>query len=365
MTYVLLLLGFVLLIGGADVMVRGASALAVRFGLSPVVVGLTVVAFGTSAPELAVSVGAARSDQAGLAIGNVIGSNIANVLLVLGMSAAVGGGLLVAQKLVRTDVPIMVVASGAVLLMSLDGSLSTIEGAALSLAIVLYVWWTVRGARAEPEAIDREYDEAFGHPTPHRLWWDLVQVVGGVALLVLGSNWLVSSASEIARSFGVSDLVIGLTVVAIGTSAPELATSILAALKGERDIAVGNVVGSNIFNLLSVLGLTALIAPGGLPVSDDALRLDLPFMVAVAIACLPVFFSGYEIKRWEGVLFTGYYAAYLTFLVLDAVDSTVRDPFAVMMAAFVVPLTVITLVVVAVRSWRAHGSAGPRPHTLQ
>lgn len=354
MTYVMLIAGFVLLVGGAEIMVRGASAVAVRFGLSPVVVGLTVVAFGTSAPELAVSVGASRSGQAGLAIGNVVGSNIANVLLVLGASAAVGGGLLVAQKIVRVDVPLMVAASVAVLIMSLDGNISTIEGAVLSLAIVGYVWWTVRGARADDNEIVAEYDEAYGHPVTRSVWLELAQIVGGIALLVLGSNWLVDSSSEIARSFGVSDLVIGLTVVAIGTSAPELATSIVAALKGERDIAVGNVVGSNLFNLMSVLGLTAFVAPGGLPVSDDALRLDMPFMVAVAIACLPVFFNGYELKRWEGVLFFGYYVAYLAFLVLDAIDSGLRDPFAVAMYAFVAPLTLITLAVIAVRSWQAH-----------
>jgi cation:H+ antiporter len=359
MTYALLILGFVLLVGGADVMVRGAGAVAVRFGLSPVVVGLTVVAFGTSAPELAVSVGAARSDQAGLAIGNVVGSNIANVLLVLGVSAAIGGGLLVAQKLVRIDVPLMVGASVLVLLMSLDGSLGRPEGAVLFACIVAYTWWTVRTARREGAEIESEYEEAFGQPNDAPVWIQLAQIVGGIALLVVGSGWLVDSASDIARDLGVSDLVIGLTVVAIGTSAPELATSVVAALKGERDIAVGNVVGSNLFNLLSVLGLTALLAPSGVAVSDDALRLDMPIMLAVAVACLPVFFNGYELKRWEGGLFAIYYVAYIAFLVLDAIDSGLRDPFAVVMLVFVAPLTLITLAVISVRSWRAHRSPAP------
>jgi cation:H+ antiporter len=151
----------------------------------------------------------------------------------------------------------------------------------------------------------------------------------------------------------VSDLVIGLTVVAIGTSAPELATSVVAALRGERDIAVGNVVGSNIFNILCVLGLTGIVAPSGLAVSDDALRLDLPIMLAVAIACLPVFFNGYELKRWEGAVFALYYVAYVTFLVLDQTGSGLRDPFAVAMVGFVLPLTALTLGVVAVRTFRA------------
>ncbi len=357
MTYLLLLLGFIALVGGAEVMVRGASAVAVRTGLSPVVVGLTVVAFGTSAPELAVSVGASRDGQAGLAIGNVVGSNIANVLLVLGVSAAVGGGLIVAQKIVRVDVPLMVLASVVVLAMSWNGNISTIEGVVLFLAIAIYVWWTVQGSRSDSPEVTAEYVEAFGgDDTPGPLWLELVQIIGGVALLVLGSQWLVGSASDIAESFGVSDLVVGLTVVAIGTSAPELATSIVAAVRGERDIAVGNVVGSNLFNLLSVLGLAAIVAPGGLPVSSDALRLDMPVMTVVALACLPVFFNGYQLKRWEGVLFSLYYLAYLAFLVLDQTGSGLRDPFAVVMGVFVLPLTAITLIVVAVRSWNARHS---------
>ncbi len=354
MTYVLLVVGFVALVGGAEVMVRGASSVAVRTGISPVVVGLTVVAFGTSAPELAVSVGGAFSDQAGLAVGNVVGSNIANILLVLGLSAAVGGSLVVAQQLVRVDVPIMIGATVVVVLMSLNNNIGTIEGFVLFASIIGYVWWTVRGSRAETDAdVAAEYDEAFGaaHETP--VWLDAARIVGGLGLLVIGSRWLVGSASEIAESFGVSDLVIGLTVVAFGTSAPELATSIIAAMRGERDIAVGNVVGSNIFNLLSVLGATAIVSPGGLAVSEDALRLDMPIMLAVAVACLPVFFNGYELKRWEGVVFAGYYLAYIVFLVLDATDSGLRDPFAVVMVGFVLPLTAITLGVVGWRAWTA------------
>ncbi|MFN7149948.1 MAG: sodium:calcium antiporter [Microthrixaceae bacterium] len=203
------------------------------------------------------------------------------------------------------------------------------------------------------QALQR-YQEAFGQPDAAPVWVHLTQIVGGIALLVIGSQWLVNSASEIARDLGVSDLVIGLTVVAVGTSAPELATSVIAALKGERDIAVGNVVGSNLFNLLSVLGLTAVIAPSGVAVSDDALRLDMPIMLAVAVACLPVFFNGYELKRWEGALFALYYVAYIAFVVLDAIDSGLRDPFAIVMLVFVAPLTLVTLAVISVRSWKAH-----------
>lgn len=353
MTYVLLLAGFVALVGGAEVLVRGASDIAVRFGLSPVVVGLTVVAFGTSAPELAVGVGSARRGQAGLAVGNVVGSNIANVLLVLGVAAAFGGGLVVAQKIVRIDVPLMVGASVVVLLLSLDERIGRFEGAVLLVGIVAYVTWTVHKARREVTGVADEYSRRFADDDRTPLWLELTQVVGGVVALVVGARWLVSSASTIAASLGVSDLVIGLTVVAVGTSAPELATSLVAARRGERDIAVGNAVGSNIFNLLCVLGVTALVAPGGLSVTPDALRLDMPVMVAVAVACLPVFFNGYALKRWEGSVFCAYYVAYLAFLVLDETGSGLRDPFAVVMGGFVVPLTVLTLGVVTWQAWQA------------
>ncbi len=359
MTFLQLMAGFVALVAGAEILVRGASAVAVRTGLSSVVVGLTVVAFGTSTPEMAVSIGAARDGQAGLAIGNVVGSNIANVLLVLGVSAAVGGGLMVAQKLVRIDVPLMVLASAVVLVLSLDGRLGRAEGALLFSAILAYTGWTVwaAGRGDDAQQVTAEYDEALDTAGTRSVWIDIASIAGGVGALVVGSRWLVGSASRIAESFGVSDLVIGLTVVALGTSAPELATSLVAAIRGERDIAVGNVVGSNLFNLLAVLGLTAIVAPGGLPVSDEALRLDLPIMLAVAVACLPVFFKGYELQRWEGTVFAAYYLAYVTFLVLDQTGSGLRDPFAVAMGAFVLPLTVLTLGVVAVRTLRSQRPA--------
>ncbi len=353
MTYVVLVLGLVALIVGAELLVRGASAVAVRTGLSPIVIGLTVVAFGTSTPELAVSVGAGRGDQAGLAIGNVVGSNIFNVLAVLGVSAFVGGGLVVAQKIVRTDVPLMILASLGLLALAADGSLGRVDGLLLLAAIVGYTTWTVRTARSDSAAIAEEYDEAFGSPPRRPLVADVGLIVGGIALLVLGSEWMVGSASDIAADFGISDLVIGLTIVAAGTSAPELATSVVAAIRGERDIAVGNVVGSNLFNILAVLGVSSLVAPGGLPVSDAALRSDLPIMVAVAIACLPVFFNGYAVKRWEGAVFALYYLAYVAFLILDQTGSPFRDDYTVAMLGFVLPLTAITLVVVTVRAVRA------------
>jgi cation:H+ antiporter len=353
-------IGIVALVAGAEGLVRGAARIAARTGLSSVVIGLTVVAFGTSTPELAVSASAVLNGSTDLAIGNVVGSNIANVLLILGLSALVGGGLVVAQRLVRIDVPIMIGASVLILLLSLDGTLGRIEGAALVGLILTYTVWTVRSARAESAAVTAEYDDALDPESLRRtpLMVDIAFVVVGVGLLIGGARWMVNSASTMAADLGASDLIIGLTIVAIGTSMPELATSVLAAIRGERDIAVGNAVGSNIFNLLAVLGVSAVLADGGIVVLETVQKFDLPVMTAVAVACLPVFLTGYLLSRWEGAVFVAYYVAYVTYLVLDATDATAFEPFRAAMVGFVVPLTLLTLGVVGFRSWRRRAEAG-------
>jgi cation:H+ antiporter len=349
------IMGIVVLIGGAELLVRGASRLAARTGISPIIIGLTVVAFGTSAPELAVSLQSAWDDKADLAIGNVVGSNIANVLLVLGLSAIFGGGLVVAQRIVRIDVPLMIAASVAVWLMALDGELTKLDGAILVAALVIYTTWTVIAARRSDPAMEAEYDEGlnFEKVRDSSVMVDVGLVIVGLVGLVLGARFLVSGASDIARDLGVSDLVIGLTVVAVGTSMPEIATSVLAAMRGERDLAVGNAVGSNLFNLMSVLGVTSLVSPTALAVSDGARSFDLPIMTAVAVACLPVFFNGYALKRWEGGIFIVYYAAYVGYLLLDATEHTVRDTYTDIMLLFVLPITVLTLAVIGYNAWRS------------
>jgi cation:H+ antiporter len=358
----LLIVGIAILVVGAELLVRGASRIATRTGISSIVIGLTVVAFGTSTPELAVSVSSSLDDKADLAIGNVVGSNIANILLVLGLAAAVGGGLTVAQRIVRLDVPVMIGVSVLVWLMAIDRRISTIDGIVLVVGLLAYTGWTLRQARRPDPVADAEYDQALDDiaetSTTGRtsVWIDLGLVVIGLAGLVIGARLLVDSASEIARGLGVPDLVIGLTVVAVGTSMPEIATSVVAAARGERDLAVGNAIGSNLFNLLCVLGLTAVVAPGGVPVSDGAVTFDIPVMTAVAIAALPIFFNGFALKRWEGIVFLAYYALYVTFLVLDATDHAARDGFAAAMTTFVLPLTAITLVVVGARASRARGT---------
>lgn len=351
--------GVAALVAGAEGLVRGAARLAARTGLSSVVIGLTVVAFGTSAPELAVSVGAGIRGEADLAVGNVVGSNIANVLLVLGLSAVVGGGLVVAQRIVRIDVPLMMILSIAVFALGLDGELARWEGSLFVLALVVYVTWTVVSTRRSGEAaVEDEYDEALADDTLHAstVWADLGFVLAGLVLLVVGSSALVEAATDIASALGVSELVIGLTVVAVGTSLPEIATSVLAAARGQRDLAVGNAVGSNLFNILAVLGITALVSPSSMAISDGAISLDIPVMIAVAIACLPIFWNGYALLRWEGWIFLTYYAAYVVWLVLDNGDHAVQEEYAVALLGFVIPLTVLTFVVLAVRERRADGS---------
>lgn len=345
MTALMLIAGLALLLVGAEVLIRGASRLALATGLSPLVVGLTVVAFGTSTPELAISLDAALRGSPDIAVGNVVGSNIANVLLILGLSAMVAP-LIVARQLIRLDVPVMVLVSGLVLFLAMDGRLARWEGLLLAGLGVLYTVALIRIGRRDGASLGDEVDD-----TPPGAWWlNALLILVGLALLILGARWLVEAAVTIATGLGVSELIIGLTVVAVGTSMPEIATSILATLRGQREIAVGNVIGSNVFNLLVVLGATAAFSPAGVGVSDAAIRFDLPVMTAVAIACLPIFFTGHCIRRWEGVLFLGYYVAYTAYLLLAAADHDALPAFSRVMMMFVIPLTAITLAVVTLRA---------------
>ena len=344
--------GLAALVVGADLLVRGASRLALSFGISPLVVGLTIVAFGTSAPEMAVSTGAVLNGQTGLAMGNVVGSNIFNVLFILGLSALIAP-LVVNIQLIRQEVPIMVGASLLLLALGLDGKLSMLDGGLLFTLLLGYTVFLVVQSRRETQAAQDEY-AAEVRPAEAGAWDDrlvvqLALIGAGLAALVFGSDFLVQASVNFAKALGVSDLVIGLTIVAAGTSMPEVATSLAAALKGERDIAVGNVVGSNLFNLLSIGGLAALVTPGGLEVAASLVRFDLPVMVAVAFACLPIFATGHRIARWEGALFVAYYAAYTTFLILAATRHAALPQFSAAMLGFVLPITVVTLAVLWMR----------------
>lgn len=348
-TILQLLAGIALLAGGAELLVRGASRLALSLGISPLVVGLTVVGYGTSAPELAVSLDAALTGRADIAMGNVVGSNIVNILLILGASA-VAAPLVISRRLVRVDVPLMIVVSLVALVMARDGRVSTVDGLILVAGAIAYSWYAISTSRKETKAA------ADGVVPVPRGWrpvaWDLCRVAAGIAILVFGADLLVESATLLAKSLGISDMIIGLTVVAVGTSLPELATSLVAALRGEREIAAGNVIGSNLFNLLFVLGAAAAIAPKGVAVAPAISAFDLPVMVAVAIACLPIFARGHVIARWEGAMFLFYFAAYFTYLALSSAKHDALPRFSGAMLFFVIPLTVATLAAVAIRSAR-------------
>ena len=357
---VLFVLGGILLVGGAELLVRGASRLAVAVGITPLVVGLTVVAFGTSAPEMAVTVGSAYAGQAEVALGNVVGSNIFNVLFILGISALIAP-LVVAQQLIRFDVPLLIGVSVVVLVLSLDGRIGRFDGAVLFAGIVAYTVFLVRKSHCEPPTVVDEYGDAFAVPAERiRPIVNVVLVLVGLGLLVVGARWLVEAAVAAATTLGVSELVIGLTIVAAGTSLPEVATSALATIRGERDIAVGNVIGSCLFNLLAVLGLGGLAAPAGIPVSQGALSFDIPVMIAVAIAALPIFFTGHTIARWEAAVFLGYYLAYTGYLILVAADHSLAPRPGAAIISFVTSLTVLTIVTTLVRQ-RCRSTTGLSP----
>ena len=347
----LFIAGLALLIVGAEVLVRGAARLARSLGISPIIIGLTVVAYCTSAPEMAVGLQASLGGEADIALGNVVGSNIFNVLFILGISALIVP-LIVHQRLIQLDVPLMIGLSAAVFLMALDGRIGRVDGLLLVLGGIAYTIFTVRASRQTEPDVQQEYEKEFDAGRQSSRVVDVLLIAGGLVMLVLGARWLVGGAVSLARVLGLSELIIGLTIIAAGTSLPEVATSVIASLRGERDIAVGNVVGSNIFNLLFVLGACGLASAQGIAVPTAALRLDLPVMLAVAFACLPIFFSGYRIARWEGALLFGYYVAYTIYLVLDAVGHDALPTFSAVMLLFVVPLTILTLAVVVVRQTR-------------
>jgi cation:H+ antiporter len=351
LTLVLFVAGIILLITGAELLVRGASRLAVSMGITPLVVGLTVVAFGTGSPELAVGIQASLAGQADITVGNVVGSNIFNVLMVLGLSAVVAP-LIVSQQLVRLDVPIMIIVSVALLLMALDGVVDSADGAVLLTAAVAYTVLLIGISRRETEPVQTEYEQAYGQAQTRdggRWPMHVLLILVGLSLLVIGADWLVEGAVAIAAALGVSELIIGLTVIAAGTSLPEVATSIVAGLRGERDIAVGNVVGSNLFNILVVVGATALVSPGGLDVAPAAINFDMPVMIAAAVLCLPIFFVHYRIGRWEGALFLAYYIFYTFYLFLAASQHDALPAFSQVMSWGVIPLTLATVGLVFIR----------------
>lgn len=302
--------GLALLAVGAEGLVRGSAALALRLGLTPLVIGLTIVAFGTGSPELAVGIEAALQGNSGLALGNVIGSNISNIMLILGLSA-LARPLQVRSEVIRREVPLMVAVTLFVGLLLLDGALSRLDGALLIIGAVAYpVLAYTLAQRDRNQAVAAQFDEALPEPT-RAAWLDAALVVVGLLALLGGARLLLSGAISVAEMLGVSQLVIGLTIVALGTSFPELATSLVAALRGESDVALGNVIGSNILNILAILGVAALVQPFRV----EGLRaLDMAVFIGSAALLWPLLWRGSVLNRWEGALLVAGYVAYLVSL---------------------------------------------------
>lgn len=313
---IVLLAGLVVVLIGAELVLRGSAKFAALLGVKPILIGLTIVSIGTSAPELAVGITAAAEGRGELAVGNIAGTNMVNILLILGLSAWIRP-LPLHMQTIKLDLPAMIAASIALIVMAWDGTLSRFDGALLVFAAVVYTVVLVRLTRRESGDVKREFAEEYGAPAKRntaRTLGYLAMVIVGIAVTVKGADLFVNGAVGIAQVLGVSDAIIGLTVVAIGTSAPELATTIVATFKDDRDVAVGNLLGSSSYNILAILGVTCLATPGGLHVGPEILFIDLPLAAAVALICVPVFKSDRRVSRWEGAFFVLSYIVYLAWL---------------------------------------------------
>ncbi len=299
-----------LLFFGAEALVRGSASLAIRAGLSSLLVGLTIVAFGTSSPELVVSLNAAWHGQGDISLGNVVGSNSFNIGVILGLTALICP-VPVHHQIIRLDAPLVIFASLLIWLLMWDSELSRIEGGVLFLGLVVYLIWSILQVRRDSVSEDMN-DQTDSIPKVSKHWgWDVLLIVAGLAVLVVGSRLLVDNATILAKSWGVSEAVIGLTIVAAGTSMPELATSVVAALRREPDIAIGNIVGSNLFNILGILGLSGLVLPLSAP---NISVVDYAVMIAFAVLLWPLLYTGKVLHRVEGVLLLAVYGGYLWWL---------------------------------------------------
>lgn len=346
MIFLYLIGGLVALVIGGELLIRGASKIAAAMGVSSLVIGLTIVAFGTSSPELVVSLKASMAGSADLAVANVVGSNIFNILLILG-ACAVFAPLVVSSQLVRLDVPIMIGSSILVFLFALNGNLGFAEGAILFTCLIVYTYFLISKSRKENAKALAEQEEVPEKMSAKVIFLNLFFVAVGLGFLILGGDWFVTAAIEMAKALGVSDTIIGLTIVAAGTSLPEVAASLMATIKGERDIAIGNVVGSNIYNILVILGISSMVTPSGLNVDPNMLTFDLPLMIGTTVACLPIFFVGFRINRWEGLMFLGIYVLYTVFLILHATQHAYFENYKFGVLYIVGPILILTLSVIS------------------
>lgn len=313
------LFGLIIITVGAEILLKGASKIASLFNIRPIVIGLTVVSIGTSLPELAVGLTAIGEGAGDIAIGNIAGTNIVNILFILGLSAAIRP-LPLSMKSIKTELYAMIFAAVLLFVLSLDGRLSTWDGLLLVFLGIVYLAVIVKTSRNEPAKVQKEFQQEF-EPSPkseksdYKVWgWNFMLLFCGIIATIYGAEKLVDGAVNIAQHFGMSDAVIGLTIIAIGTSAPELATTIVATIRNEREVAIGNLLGSSIINIFIILGITGIFTPKGINVSDDILWFDLPLAALVAMVCYPVFKSDQMVSRKEGITFVSLYMAYLAYL---------------------------------------------------
>ncbi len=346
MTVLLFIIGLVTLIIGAELFLKSVDKFGLAWSVSPVVMGLTVVAFATGAPELAISLQAAAEGKPDLVLGNILGSNIANILLILGIAGLVKP-LNITNRIIKVDVPVVLGASVLLYVLAMDGLLTLVDGIIIFGALVAYsifMFSQIKKDRRDNK-LKKEEQSSLDEPVTTLFYGKYVLLLAvGLVLIVMGSRWMVESAVEIAGILGISELIIGLTIVSIGTSLPEVATSLSAVRRDDSDTAVANVMGSNLYNILLTLSLTIIVAPGALDVSMDAIRLDLPFMVIVAVACLPLFWPAKELGRAEATGFLFYYAAYMTYLVLIAMQHPLKETMEWGMIWVVIPLTIIMII---------------------
>lgn len=313
------LLGLIVITAGSEILLKGASKIASLLNIRPIVIGLTVVSIGTSLPELAVGLTAIKEGASDIAIGNIAGTNLVNILFILGLSAAIRP-LPINLKSIKTEVYVMIAAAVLLFLLALDGHLGVWDGCLLLALGILYIMIIIRTSKNESPAMQQEFTEEYEPSTLHeranwKSWsWNATLLFCGIIATIYGADKLVDGAVSIAQFFGMSDALIGLTIIALGTSAPELATTIVATVKDDRDVAIGNLMGSSITNIFFILAATVILTPQGINVSSNILWFDLPLAAAVAIACYPVFKSDHMMSRKEGITFVLLYLAYLSYL---------------------------------------------------
>lgn len=349
MTVLLFIVGLGLLIGGAELFLNSVDKFGIAWRISPLIMGLTVVAFATGAPELAISLQAAIEGRPDLVLGNIIGSNISNILLILGITGLISP-LTITNRIIKRDIPMVIAASILMYVLAMDGSLSPLDGIIILVALFgysIFMYFQIKSDRAnnKREQLSKAAKDILKN-NPARFYTKYVfLLLLGLVMIVMGSRLMVHAAVTIAEILGVSELIIGLTIVSIGTSLPEVATSVSASRRGDSDTAIANVLGSNLYNILLTLGLTVVIAPGVISVSQEAINFDMPVMIIVIFACLPLFWPGNELSRVEAFGFIFYYGAYLTYLVFIAMSHPLKSEMEWWMLWVIIPISVLLIIV--------------------